>query len=130
MGAESLQGRGSMFGVVDSQRQMVQAMEELLMFLPDDFVWPTQWHISPFSAYVELGRDNSTEEMTQSVWFTASPEGVKMNANFRPNWPECGASDFDAKVASEWLLELTKNWEWNVTRRDGGGISSSLRRPA
>ena len=127
---ESTNSNGSMFGVVDSLNKLAGAMTELLRFLPEDFVWPTIQHVSPFSACAEWGRDDTTEDMDKSVWLIASPEGVVMNASFRPNWPECGASDFDAKIAAEWLLELTKDWEWNATRRPDGKISISLRRPA
>ena len=41
MGIEGSQGNGSMFGVVDSLRNMTSAMEEILRYLPEDFVWPT-----------------------------------------------------------------------------------------
>ena len=130
MTIENSDGNGSMFGVVDSLNNLASAMTELLKFLPQDFVWPTIQDVSPFSAYAEWGRDDTTEDMDKSVWLIASPEGVVMNADFRPNWPECGASEFDAKIAAEWLLELTKDWEWEATRGQGGNISSSLRRPA
>ena len=54
----------------------------------------------------------------------ADPEGVKMNADFRPDWPDCGASEFDAKTAAGWLEELTRSWEWDASR----GASSLTRR--
>ena len=126
MGIENTQGYGSMFGVVDSLRNMTQAMEELLKFLPEDFVWPTHVDISPFSAYVEWGRDNSYESGGESMWMVADPNGVNMNANFRLGWPECGAANFDAEIAAGWLKELTKNWEWDAHR--GATTGSMLRR--
>ncbi len=129
MGIENSQGHGSMFGVVDSLNNLASAMTELLQFLPEDFVWPTILNASPFSAYAEWGRDSTTENLRGVVWLSVSSEGVKMNADFRPNWPECGASDFDAKIAAEWLLELTKDWEWEATNSNGH-ISSSLRNPS
>ena len=114
------QGQGSMFGVVSSMRNMIQAFEELLRFLPDNFIWPTILEVSPFSAYAEWGRRDTTEErMVKSVWMVADPSGVRMNANFRPGWPECGAADFDARTAAGWLQELTKNWEWSASQSDG-----------
>ena len=129
MGIEGSQGNGSMFGVVDSLRNMTSAMEETLRYLPGNFVWPTIVTVSSFSVLLEWGqRDNTTEHSTETVWIIASPEGVKMNANFRPDWPECGASDFDAKIAAEWLLGLTKNWEWSSERGSDGITSSTLRR--
>ena len=36
---ENVDGRGSMYGVVDSMRQLTRAFEELLKFLPADFMW-------------------------------------------------------------------------------------------
>ena len=37
MDIENSPGHGSMFGVVDSMRNMTSAMEELLRFLPNKF---------------------------------------------------------------------------------------------
>ena len=45
----------------------------------------------------------------------ADPEGVKMNADFRPDWPDCGASKCDAETAAGWLRDLTRGWEWDAT---------------
>ena len=126
MSIESRGGYGSIYGVVDSMRNMTCAMEQLLRFLPENFVWPTIATVSPFSVYWEWGqRDDTTEggKRKGSVWIVASPEGVVMNADFRPDWPDCGASDFDAETAAGWLRELTKNWEWDASRS-----GTSLRR--
>lgn len=120
---------GSMYGCVDSLHNLSSALQEILGYLPDDFVWPTILDAKPFGAYAEWGRHDTQEEMERSVWITATPEGVKMNANFRPDWPDCGASDFDAQIAAEWLQELTKNWSWNATR-SGGHVSSSISQPS
>ena len=128
MPIENANGHGSMYGVVDSMHNMTDAMEALLLHLPADFVWPTIFNVSPFSAYAEWGRDDSTSGSTErAVWLVASPEGVVMNANFRPGWPDCGAADFDAQTAAEWLQQLTNNWEWEASR-EGGRTSSSMRR--
>ena len=56
-----------MFGVVDSMRNMADAMDELLRFLPEKFVWPTVINASPFSVIAEWGRDNFTDAMKKSV---------------------------------------------------------------
>ncbi len=106
------QGHGSMFGVTGSMRNMTEAFEGLLQFLPKDFVWPTMVDVSTFSVYAEWGRNSADVDaavevhdllehdtiqgVQRAVWLVAYPDGVKMNANFRPGWPECGASDFDA----------------------------------
>ena len=127
MSIENSPKHGSMFGVVDSMRNMTQAMEELLQHLPENFVWPTTVTVSPFSVYVEWGRENTEEEMNESVWLVADSNGVKANANFRPNWPECGAMTFDAQSVAEWLQTLTVNWEWDASQLDGI-TSSSLSR--
>lgn len=112
--------RGSMFGIVASMGNMTQAFEELLRFLPKDFVWPTILNVTPFSVYAEWGRDDTTESMEKAVWIIADSSSVRMNADFRPGWPECGASDFDARIAAGWLQELTQYWEWQVTQNDKG----------
>ena len=61
MTIEGKEGLGSMYGVVDSMRNMTRAMEELLEFLPQDYVWPTNVNVSPFSVYAEWGRDSSKD---------------------------------------------------------------------
>lgn len=130
MNIEGVDGRGSMYGVVDGLRNMTAALESLLEFLPENFVWPTICQASPFSVYAEWGRDDTTqrdEEGYGSVWLIANPEGVMMNADFRPGWPGCGASPFDAKEAAAWLLELTQNWQWDASR-SGGKMGSSLQK--
>lgn len=128
MSVEGTQGNGSMYGAVDCLRNMSQAMEELLAHLPANFVWPTIVNVSPFSVYVEWGRrESTTDNERESVWLIASPSGLVMNADFRPDWPGCGAAKFDAKTAAGWLLELTKNWEWSA-EDNGSRTSSSLRR--
>ena len=102
-----------MYGVVDNLRNLSKAMDELLPFLPEDFVWPTIVGFSPFQTYLEWGvRDDAQESERGSVWITVGADGIKMNADFRPDWPECGATKFDAELASQWLKELTKNWQW------------------
>ena len=143
------EGAGSMFGVVESMRNMTEALEELTEFLPEEFVWPTAWDVLPFSVCAEWGRstmdsdadvddtqiqDNITladgtplEGVQRAVWLHADERGVKMNATFRPGWPQCGASDFDARTAAHWLEELTRGWKWKVARYNGI-TSSSLAR--
>ncbi len=127
MAIENSEGYGSMFGVVDGMRYMTNAMEELLRFLPKDFVWPTIMEVSPFSVYAEWGRDDTQEKTGEAMWIVARPEGVVMNANFRPDWPACGASEFDAQTAARWLQELTKNWTWDASRSNGRTESSLSR---
>ena len=132
MHVEGTQGRGSMFGAVDSLQNMTRAFEALLEFLPDGFVWPTSFDVSPFMVYASWGRTETeirdrTNENAESLWLVANPEGVKMNANFRPDWPQCGAADFDAETAAGWLKDLTKNWEWSA-EQSGEQHSSSLSR--
>ena len=127
MSIENSSEYGSMFGVVDNMRKMTQAMEDLLRHLPENFVWPTYVKVSPFSVYFEWGRENTNDEMEESVWLIANEDGVRANANFRPDWPGCGAIKFDAQSVSEWLQKLTRNWEWDASR-SGGNISSSLSR--
>lgn len=122
------QGRGSMFGVVSSMRNMTQAFEGLLQFLPENFVWPTILDVSPFSVYAEWGRNDATEGMGRAVWMVADASGVTMNANFRHGWPECGASVFDAQTVAGWLQELTQSWEWSAWQSDGRSESSLSRR--
>ena len=102
---------------------------ELLRFLPEAFVWPTLTSVSPSSVIWEWGHRDSFEEPlgTNAVWFVAYPERVIMNANFLPDWPDCGAAEFDASTAAEWLKELTKGWEWGADH-DGAHSSSWLRR--
>ena len=128
MGIENSTDHGSMFGVVDSMQNMTRAMEELLQFLPRDFVWPTNVSVSTFMVYAEWGRDDSRERATESVWLVATPEGVRMNADFRPDWPNCEVLEFDAATAAGWLQELTKNWEWDASQSDGRSGSSLSRR--
>ena len=126
MPTESESSYGSIYGVVDSMRNMTSAMEQLLRFLPENFVWPTLTTVSPFSVHWEWGhRDQYLDKWSNkgTVWMIASPEGVVMNADFRPDWPDCGVSKFDAETAAGWLRELTQSWEWDASR---GG--SSLRR--
>ena len=122
---------GSMFACVDSLHNLSTALQEILGYLPDDSEWPTIQESAPFSAYAEWGQRNSVTGKAErgAVWIHATPEGVKMNTDFRPNWPECGASDFDAKIAAGWLLELTKNWKWDASRSADGITRSSLSRP-
>lgn len=129
MSIETSQDHGSMFGVVDSLNNMARALEDLLRYLPDKFVWPTTWRVSPYTIYAEWAREDTEEEVKESVWLVATPEGVRMNATFRLDWPECGASEFDAQTAANWLLELTKNWRWDAVRTDGR-TQSSLSRPS
>ena len=94
MGIENEPGHGSMFGVVDSMQNMTQAMAELLQFLPKNFVWPTNVNVSTFMVITEWGRSNFRESIKESVWLVATPDGVRMNANFRPNWPHDHAPEF------------------------------------
>ena len=124
---ENVDGRGSMYGVVDIMRQLTRALEDLLEYLPTDFVWPTIVDAQPFSGYMEWGRDDSTQPSEHAVWITASPEGVHMNASFPPGWPEVEVLDFDAETAAGWLKDLTRNWIWDA-RHSGGVNSSSLQR--
>ncbi|MCY4018904.1 MAG: hypothetical protein OXG39_05815 [Chloroflexi bacterium] len=118
---------GAMFGVVDSLKNMSQSFESLSQHLPEDFVWPTYVKVSPFGIYVAWGCESIDGEMEESVWLTANPDGIQANANFRPDWPDCGAIAFDAQTVAEWLLELTQNWRWDASR-SGSKISSSLSR--
>ncbi len=127
MSEKNSQMNGSMFGVVDCMRNMTQAMEGLLRHLPENFVWPTNISVSPFSVYVEWGREDSRDEVKESVWLVANPNGVRANANFRPDWPECGANEFDPQPVAEWLQELTKNWKWDANQ-SGANTSSMLSR--
>ena len=92
-------------------------------------------NVEAFSVYAEWGRysadvdatvenhdlleDDTIQGVERAVWLVAVPEGVKMNANFRPDWPMCGVSDFDAYTAAVWLRELTANWEWSATQTNG-----------
>lgn len=124
---ENVGGRGSMYGAVDTLRHMTKAMEELLEHLPADFVWPTMFDVSAHSGYIEWGRDDSTAAQEPAVWMVASPEGVHMNASFRPNWPDVEALDFNAAIAAGWLKDLTRNWIWGANR-DGGITSAHVQR--
>ena len=126
-GFENVDGRGSMYGVVDTMRQLTRALEDLLNFLPADFVWPTQFSLKPLSTYVEWGRDDPTAPSEPAVWLTANAEAVQRNANFRPGWPHVAVLEFDAQTAAEWLQSLTRNWVWEASH-SGSTISSSLRR--
>ena len=116
-----------MFDFTQSLRHMADAMEQLDGILSEKFIRPTNFGIGAFDVYAEWGRNESTETTVDSVWLVARKDGVVMNANFREGWPECGASDFDAKQASEWLLDLTRDWEWEF-KRDGSTTSESIRR--
>ena len=129
------QAYGSMFGVTASMRNMTEAFEGLLQFLPKDFVWPTMVNVSTFSVYAEWGRlsanvdaavedhdlleHNTIQGVQRAVWLVAFPDVVNMNANFRPGWPRCEVPDFDARTAAGWLRELTANWEWSATQTNG-----------
>ena len=128
-GVENQDGKGSMYGVVDNLGRMTKALEETLAFLPENFVWPTNVAVSPFSVYLEWGRDNSEERGVNSVWVIANAEGVVMNADFRPDWPDCGAAEFDAKTLAGWLKELTQKWEWGASQ-NGSTTSSHLKKSA
>ena len=116
-----------MFEFTQSLRNMADAMEQLDELLGEKFIRPTIFKIGALDVYAEWGRNKSTEATVDSVWLAAGKDGVVMNANFQEGWPECGASDFDAKRASEWLLDLTRDWEWEV-KRDGSSILESIRR--
>lgn len=125
---ENVDGRGSMYGVVDSMRQLTRTFEELLKFLPTDFVWPTLIGVGPFSSYVEWGRDDATEARSEpAVWLTANADGVHMNADFREGWPNVEVLEFDAQIAAEWLQALTRNWKWGANRFSST-VSSHLQR--
>ncbi len=109
-------------------RNITEALGELDPHLPDDFPPPTIWKLDTFSAYAEWGsRRDTSDPMQDAVWIIGSPEGVVMNANFREGWPEGGGSEFDAVVASEWLRDLTRDWEWSF-ERDGSTSRGRLRR--
>jgi len=110
-----------------SLRNMTNAIAQLDELLGDRFIRPTNYSIGAFSVHAEWGRNASTEPTVDSVWIIASEDGVVMNANFREGWPDCGASDFDAEQATDWLLDLTKDWEWDY-RRNGSTTSESIRR--
>ena len=116
MPVEGMNGNGSMYGVVDNMHVMAGVLEELLQYLPKDFVWPSIVGFSPFSAYLEWGHRENTEGREKgNVWLTVNSGGcVRMNYDLRPGWPECGAEEFNAAVCAEWLKELTKNWEWEA----------------
>ncbi len=128
MGMENAPGHGSMFGVVDSMQNMTRAMAELLQFLPKNFVWPTRMDVSPFIVITEWGRSNLRMGIRESVWLMARPDGVRMQANFRPDLPDESEAEFDAATAAGWLQELTKNWKWDARRRNGM-TSSSISTP-
>ena len=119
---EDSDDHGSMYGVVDSLDHLTRALEQLLRRLPKEFMWPTIVEASPFSAYAEWGRDSTTEALGEdepAVWLVASPFGVRMNASFRPGWPDGEAPDFNAEIAAEWLKTLTKYWKWQINVVDG-----------
>ena len=125
---ENVDMHGSMYGLVDSMRHLTKAFEELLEFLPTDFVWPTQISVGPFSIYVEWGRDESTKPMGKAVWLVADANGVKANASLHPDWLDAKDLDFDAGEVTAWLIYLTQNWDWGATKT-GGTISSQLTKP-
>lgn len=105
-------------------QNLAEAFEAMASHLPEDFPPPTILSVGGFSTYAEWGsRDDTSEPMKDAVWMSGSADGVVMNANFREGWPECGASEFDAVVASEWLRALTRDWE-----KRGSITSSTLRR--
>ena len=128
MGIEGSPGHGSMYGVVDSVRNAADALSELLQHLPADSMWPTNVSVSPYSVYMEWGRDNSEQPMAVAVWLVASPEGVVMNSTLQSGWP-CDALDFNAQLAADWLKELTQAWRWDADP-SGGHCSTVLQRPA
>ena len=55
---ESVNGRGSMYGVADSVENMSNAMKEMLKYLPGDSMWPMVWKVSPYQVYAEWGSAN------------------------------------------------------------------------
>ena len=122
---ENVGMHGSMYGLVDSMRHLTKAFEELLDFLPPDFVWPTQMGIGPYSIYVEWGRDDPTKSMGRAVWLVADASGVKANASLHPDSFTAKDLDFVAGDVAAWLIDLTQDWDWGATKT-GGIVSSHL----
>ena len=109
-----------MYGAVASLRNAVEAMEELVEFLPDDFIWPTDTDIFPNSVtigwnQIPLERDGGTI-LGDGVQLRATPTGVTMHAIFRHEDLDVTSiiEDFKAEVMAELLLKLTKDWSWEV----------------
>ena len=111
-----------------SLRHILEALEELDAVLPDGFLRPTRFSIGAYMVNAEWGRNDAKQPMNESVWLVARSDGVVMNANFREGWPDCGASEFDAAVAKDWLLDLTQNWEWHSENREDGRTTESVTR--
>ena len=113
---------------LNHSRTFTAVVEQLSQHLPSNFVWPTTLQIDSQSAYMEWGRlsTDTEDKWEESVWIVIRDRAVHMNANFRPDWPECGAAEFDAQLAAEWLLELTKNWNWSVDVDSGGDRSGVM----
>ena len=129
MNLEGSPGHGSMFGVVDSMSNLAKAMEDLLRFLPADFVWPTIVKVSPFSIYIEWSaRDDTTEYTREAVWIIANPDDITMNDRFGSGQPTRETFEFDPQLAAEWLKQLTKNWKWTAEQGEDGISGSSLQR--
>ena len=111
---------------LNHSRTFTAVVDQLSQHLPSNFVWPTTLQIDSQSAYMEWGRLCEEDKWEESVWITIKDGAVHMNANFRPDWPECGAAEFDARLAAQWLLDLTKNWKWSVDVGSGNGHVGSM----
>ena len=54
-----------------------------------------------------------------------SPEGVVINANFRPGWPDDGGVPLRRSGSGGMVEGLTKGWRWSV-EHDGGFTTTRL----
>ena len=106
MPTEKESSSGSIYGVVDSMRNMTSAMEQLLRFLPENFVWPTLTTVSPFSVLWEWGhRDKYLDKWSNkgTVWLVAGPGGCQDERRFSPG--------------------LARLWGIRIRRRDRGRVA-------
>ena len=126
---------GPTFGVADSMRNATTAMEELAKFLPDDFMWPTGIHASPGKVTVEWAqaplKTSDGVTLGNSVWLDATPNGVRMHALFRQEYPYVtgGDEEFRAEAVAALLMVLTKDWSWMVMEDGTSTWSSPTTKP-
>ena len=111
---------GSMYGAVDSLVMAGRAMEELLAFLPADFMWPTNIDVSPGIVTIEWSHEPLRGEgritFGDGVWLKATTVAVTMHAMFHQEYPHLLGVDeeFKAETMAALLLRLTKDWEWTL----------------
>lgn len=111
MGTEGKGGKGSMYGAADSLRNLSEAVDELLEYLPENFLWPSELQAGPKKAGA-LWRHGSIGGNPDAVWIIAIPSSVSMDTNMLPEEQQ-GLRPFKARLCAEWLLKAAEKWQWD-----------------